>query len=324
MKEYKWAILGTGSIANEMANAFKIQNRKIYSVGNRTYTKAVDFAKKYNIEKVYKDYNEMFDDPNVDIIYIATLHNTHYEFAKKAIKNKKNVLIEKAITLNSKELNTLIALAKKNKVIIAEAMTIYHMPLYKKLNKIIEDGLLGNVNLITMNFGSFKEYDMNNRFFNKDFAGGALLDIGVYAISFVRYFFTSCPNKLLTTVKFAPTGVDEQSSIIMENKEGQMATIMLSLHSKQPKRAMISCQKGYIEIMEYPRAYKAKITYTDTNKSQIITSGKTFKALAYEIKDMEKSIKNKNNNMKMLYTKDVMDIMTKLRKKWGLIYKEEI
>ena len=179
MSDIKWAVLGTGVIPNEMAVALKKIGRNIYAVGNRTYSKAVDFAKKYGIEKVYDDFNDMFTDSDVDVIYITTPHNTHIEFMKKAIRNGKHILVEKSITLNSRELNEAMELAALHNVVIGEAMTIYHMPVYKKLKEILASGRLGKVNLITMNFGSYKEYNMNNRFFNRNLAGGAMLDIGV-------------------------------------------------------------------------------------------------------------------------------------------------
>ena len=186
MKEIKWAVLGTGVIANEMAQALIKNGKNIFSVANRTHQKAVDFAKKYNIGKVYANMNDVFTDPDVDVVYITTPHNTHLEFMKKAIENGKHILVEKSITLNSDELNEAIALANEKGVSIGEAMTIFHMPIYKKLNEILKSGALGKVNLITMNFGSFKDYNMTNRFFNRNLAGGAMLDIGVYSLSFIR------------------------------------------------------------------------------------------------------------------------------------------
>ena len=323
MKNINWAVLGTGVIANEMAMALNKNGKNIYAVGNRTYQKAVDFAEKYGIGKVYSDYNEMFTDPDVDVIYITTPHNTHIEFMKKAIENKKHILVEKSITLNSDELNEALDLAQENGVIIGEAMTIFHMPIYKKLKDILGTGILGKVNLITMNFGSFKDYDMSNRFFNRNLAGGAMLDIGVYALSFIRWFMDSKPDALLSQVKTAPTGVDEQAGLLLTNKEGQMATVMLSLHSKQPKRGMVSCENGYIEIMEYPRAWEATITYTDTGKTELIKAGENADALAYELADMEKAINGDTECMHLDYTKDVMDMMTEFRKEWGFKYPEE-
>ena len=314
MSDIKWAVLGTGVIANEMAVALKKIGRNIYAVGNRTYSKAVDFAKKYGIEKVYDDFNDMFTDSDVDVIYITTPHNTHIEFMKKAIRNGKHILVEKSITLNSRELNEAMELAALHNVVIGEAMTIYHMPVYKKLKEILDSGRLGKVNLITMNFGSYKEYNMNN---------GAMLDIGVYALSFIRYFMTEKPDKLLSQLKKAPTGVDEQAGLLLMNNDGQMATVMLSLHSKQPKRGMVSCEKGYIEIMEYPRAFEAVVTYTESGEKEWVKEGDTRDALIYELLDMEKAINGDKKCMLLDYTKDVMDMMTEFRKSWGFTYPEE-
>ena len=323
MSEIKWAVLGTGVIANEMAQALARNGRSIYAVANRTHQKAVDFAQKYQIKKVYDDINDVFQDPETDVIYITSPHNTHIGFMKKAIASGKHILVEKSITLNSAELREALELADQKGVIVAEAMTIFHMPVYKKLKELLASGRLGKVNLITTNFGSFKEYNMNNRFFNRNLAGGAMLDIGVYALSFIRWFMDSKPEKLQSQVKTAPTGVDEQAGLLLINEEGQMATAMLSLHSKQPKRGMVSCEKGYIEIMEYPRAWEAKITYTESGKTEIIKAGDHANALAYELANMERAINGDKDCMHLSYTKDVMELMTAFRKEWGITYPEE-
>ena len=133
MRSYNWASLGCGVIANQLAQAMAKKNRKLYSVANRTYDKAIAFADKYNIDKVYTDINQIFEDENIDIIYISTPHNTHINYIRKALNSGKHVLCEKAITLNSSQLREMTDLASKNNLILAEAMTIYHMPIYKKL-----------------------------------------------------------------------------------------------------------------------------------------------------------------------------------------------
>lgn len=320
-----WAVLGTGVIANQMAQALQKMGKPLYAVGNRTYEKAVEFAKRYDIQKVYPQIDDMFEDEAVDIIYITSPHNTHYGFMKKALEHGKHLLVEKSITLNSEELDEMIALAREKHLILAEAMTIWHMPIYKKLWEIVESGELGKVQMITVNFGSFKEYDMKNRFFNMNLAGGALLDIGVYALSIVRSFMTEKPADIVSQWKPSPAGSDEQAAILLKNKDGQMATIALSLHSKQPKRAMISCEKGYIEIMEYPRADRAEIVDASTGEKKEISCGKTEDALFYEMTDMERAVESGDETeMYLNYTKDVMDIMTGLRREWGLKYPEEM
>ena len=295
----------------------------LYSVGNRTQSKAVEFAGKFGIEKVYADPDEIFSDPNVDIVYISTPHNTHINYLRRALNAGKHVLCEKSITLNSTELNEAVSLARSKDLILAEAMTIYHMPIYRKLNEIIRSGALGELRLIQMNFGSYKEYNMKNRFFNRNLAGGAMLDIGVYALSFVRWFMSSTPTEILSQVKFAPTGVDEQASILLKNAQEEMATVILSLHAKQPKRGTISFDKGYVEIFEYPRSSAATIVWTEDNRREELTAGDTAAALCYEVEDMEAAVSGERNDMHLDFTIDVMNIMTKLRNDWGMTYPEE-
>lgn len=323
MKEFKWATLGCGVIANQLAQAMEEKGRKLYSVANRTHDKAMSFAEKYGIEKVYDCMDDVFEDPDVDIIYISTPHNTHISYLRKALASGKHVLCEKSITLNAAELKEAVELAEENHVILAEAMTIFHMPIYKRLNEIVESGVLGPLKLIQMNFGSYKEYEMSNRFFNRNLAGGAMLDIGVYALSFVRWFMSSKPDQILSQVKFAETGVDEQASILLKNEQEEMATVILSLHAKQPKRGTIAFDKGYIELFEYPRGEEAVITYTEDGRQEIIKAGATKDALSYEVEDMEKTVSGTEDAMHLEYTVDVMDIMTSIRNEWGMKYPEE-
>lgn len=314
--KYNWALLGTGIIADEMAQAFKKSGREIYSVGSRNPDNAYSFAKRHNVKKAYGDFRQIFDDNNVDIIYIATPQNAHLEYICKALENGKSVLCEKSITQDSNELYIARDAAVKSGAFLAEAMTIYHMPLYKKLISMQADGVFGKVNMIQLNFGSYKEYNMENRFFNKKMAGGAMLDIGVYAISLARMFMSEKPDRLLSQVKYAPSGVDEQVGILMMNSKEQMGVISLSFHSKQPKRAVISCDKAYIEIMEYPRSDEAAIVYTATGEKEIIKCGDSGSALCYEIEDMEKTVSGSEDLSFLKYSTDVMEIMTDIRKQW--------
>ena len=323
-KNLNWAVLGTGVIANQMAAALEKMGRRLYAVGNRTHDKAVAFAEKYGVEKVYDTIDDMFLDEAVDIIYITTPHNTHYEFMKKALEHGKHIFVEKSITLNSRELNEMQALAQAKGLIIGEAMTIWHMPIYKKLWEIVQSGQLGKVQMITMNFGSFKEYNMENRFFNMHLAGGAMLDIGVYALSIVRSFMDEKPEDIVSQWQASPTGSDEMATILLKNGLGQMATVALSMHSKQPKRAMISCEKAYIEIMEYPRADKVVIVDAETGVRTEIEAGSTAEALGYELHDMEQAVLTGDvSGLKLSYSADVMEIMTRLRKAWNMKYPGE-
>ncbi|GEP67137.1 MULTISPECIES: Gfo/Idh/MocA family protein [Clostridium] len=319
MNKINWAVLGPGTIAADFAKAINEVNGKIYAVGSRNIEKARDFANKYNIEKAYGDYGEMLKDDNIDVVYIATPHCNHYEYIIKSLNNNKNVFCEKAITVNGKQLKEIVELANEKKLIVAEAMTIYHMPLYKKLRKIVDDGKLGKIKMIQVNFGSLKEYDVTNRFFSPDLAGGALLDIGTYALSFTRYFLSSQPEEILTTVKKFETGVDEQSGIILKNSDDEMAVISLTMRAKQPKRGIVCGELGYITVENFPRADKATITYPD-GSVEIIEEGHGSKALEYEIECVNSMVMSKTGNDTLRLSVDVMDIMDEVRKQWNLSY----
>lgn len=320
MKKLNWGIIGSGVIANEMAQALLDVNGEIYAVGHRDMNKAIDFAMKYKIKNAYGSVEELLNDPDVDVVYIATPHNSHYEIMKQAVAVKKHVLCEKAITVNDRQLEEIVALAKKNNVVVQEAMTIFHMPLYKKLKEMVAAGVIGNVKMIQVNFGSCKEYDVNNRFFSKELAGGALLDIGVYATSFARYFLSSKPNVVITTADYFETGVDEQSGIIMKNQDGQMVVMALTMRAKQPKRGVISGELGYIEINNYPRSNQATMTYTKDGHQEVIECGDDKQGLQYEVIDMQDYIINNLGEYELQLTRDVSSLLSQIRTQWGMIY----
>ena len=233
------------------------------------------------------------------------------------------MLAEKAITLNVHELAAASSLAEEKGLVLAEAMTIYHMPLYRALASRIEAGEFGALRLAQLSFGSYKPYDMENRFFNLRLAGGALLDIGVYALSCARFFLAENPEEIVSRARLAPSGVDEQAIIVLKNSAEEMAAITLSLHAKQPKRAVFSFDDAYIEICDYPRADRASIIWAADGRREDVAAGETEKALDYEVLAMECAVRGEGNEMRLDYTRGVMEVMTKLREDWGVKYPEE-
>ncbi|MBI5988468.1 Gfo/Idh/MocA family protein [Clostridium perfringens] len=319
MKKLKWGILGPGNIARDFAQALNRVNGEVYAVASRNKERAEKFARENNVKKAYGSYDEIIKDKDIDVVYIATPHSNHYEYIIKSLNNNKHVLCEKAITVNERELKEALKIAREKNLVLEEAMTLFHMPLYEKVIKKINKEDLGKVNMVQVSFGSFKEYDENNRFFNLDLAGGALLDIGTYALSFARYFLSSMPEEILSTVKKAKTGVDEESGIILKTKEDEIATISLAFRSKMPKRGIVSCDNGFITIDNFPRANKATINYLD-GTVEVIECGEEEKALDYEVIFMEERIKENKESNSIDLTYDVTKIMNKVRKDWGIVY----
>lgn len=318
--KYNWGIVGTGWIAHEMGDALRNVNGEIFAVCDVNLAGAQKYAAEYDVKHAYGSFEELLADSSVDIVYIATPHNFHYEMMKKALEKNKHVFCEKAITVNDRQLEECVAIAKEKNLIISDGVTLLHMPLYKKLKEILDNGKLGRVKMVQVNFGSCKEYDITNRFFSKELAGGALLDIGVYATSFARFFMSSKANVVLTTANFFETGVDESSGIILKNSDDEMAVMALTMRAKQPKRGVVSCEEGYIEVNEYPRAASATITYTSDGHTEVIEAGESKKALEYEIKDMEDYISNQSGEQNLQYIRDVMATLTSVRNQWGMVY----
>lgn len=285
------------------------------AVASRTIDKAEAFAQRYHIPKAYGSYQEMLNDQEIDIIYIAVPNRQHSQHIMEALAANKHVLCEKAITMNKKELTEAMKLAEEKNLVLAEAMTIFNMPLYQQLRSLIDTNKLGALKMIQAPFGSYKDPDPTNRFFNPELAGGALLDIGTYAVSFARFFLSSQPEVIASTMVPFETGVDEQSVTILRNKENELATISLTFQAKMPKVGIVAFEEGYITITDYPRADRAEIIFNDGTK-EWIESGSTAQAMNYEIENMVKTIKGELPNRSLFLTHDVIEILDGMQKLW--------
>lgn len=321
----RWAVIGCGVIANQMAQVMELAGRRLAGVANRTPEKARAFAERWDVECVYETFDELYVDPGIDAVYITTPHNTHITFLREALASGKHVLCEKSITLNAAELDEARSLAAAYGVELMDATTILHMPLYRELRRRAAAGEFGRMCLAQVNFGSFKEYgDLTNRFYNPHLAGGAMLDIGVYALSIARLFMSSQPHEVVSLANRAVTGVDETSGFVTRNAEGQLGVFSLSLHAKQPKRAVISFEHCYFEVDEYPRADHATIVWTANGRREEVHAGVEGYALAYEIADLEAAAAGDESARGLIaYASDVMELMTRLRYEWGVFYPEE-
>lgn len=316
MKTYHWGIVGLGEIAHQFAQTFNDSSSKLSAVASRTQEKAEEFASRYQIPKAYGDYTALLSDPEIDIIYIAVPNRQHIDYILPALKAGKHVLCEKAITMNQEELLQAVQLAEQKNLVLAEAMTIFNMPLYAQLRELADSGKLGKLKMIQAPFGSYKEPDPTNRFFNPDLAGGALLDIGTYAVSFARYFLNAQPTVIASNVLPFETGVDEQSVTILRNEKNEMAAVTLTFQAKMPKLGIVAFENGYITVPEYPRADKAEIVYNDGTK-EFIESGDTQEAMNYEIQNMVAFIEGSKPNTSLLLTIDVIQLLDEMQQAWA-------
>lgn len=277
--------------------------------------KAEEFAKQYDLPKAYGSYEELLADDDISIIYIAVPNRQHHQHIMQALKAGKHVLCEKAITMSLAELQEAIELAEQQQLILAEAMTIFNMPLYQELHTLIDSGRMGKLKMVQAPFGSYKDPDPTNRFFNPELAGGALLDIGTYAVSFARWFLSEQPEVIASTMVPFSTGVDEQSVTILQNKKNELATVSLTFQAKMPKKGIVAFEHGYLTVDDYPRADKAELFFNDGTK-ELIESGFTGNAMNYEIENMVKMITGELSNRSLFFTKDVIDILDQMQQQW--------
>lgn len=300
-----WGIIGLGHIAHEFAEAMQMV-RRIYGVSSRDYNKGLAFQEQYGTVKVYKSFSEMLEDSEIDIVYIATVNSLHYEQMMACLKAGKHVLCEKAIWGDFQELKAAWEFAQENNLVVAEAMTIYHMPLFKKIKVMIQENKLGQIKFVNADLGSLKEDDPNNRFFSKELGGGAMLDIGTYVLSFLRYFLAGEVTETAYTMEKYSTGVDEMWSISLKTTQQMLGNANMTFRAKLPKKAIIAGTKAYVTIDNYVRADRATITYPDGRCEEII-AGKTRDALIYEILDMEASVSDRSNDQ--TYIKETLDVV---------------
>lgn len=306
-----WGIIGLGNIAHEFAESMEAAG-SVYGVSSRNYQKALDFQNQYNIKKVYKSYEELLNDRDIDIVYIATVNSQHYQNIMDCLKSGKHVLCEKAIWDDYEELKKAYLYAQEHGLILAEAMTIYHMPLFTEIKNFIEQGNLGKLKYVNANLGSLKEDNPLNRFFSKELGGGAMLDIGTYVLSFLRFFLQDEIIEIKHVMSKYKTGVDEMWSIAVKTDQDIIGNANITFRSKLPKKAIIAGEKAYITIDNYVRADKAVVTYPD-GKEETIECGNTNNALMYEILDIEETIKNRKVGKDYInQTMDVVYLMDKL------------
>lgn len=306
-----WGIMGLGNIAEDFVRSME-KIHPIQAVASRNGDRARKFKEKYHVVRAYEGYDDFLCDPKIDIVYVATVNSAHYRNIRACLMHGKNVLCEKAILSNTAELKELEVLAKERNLFFFEAMTIYHMPIMKKIKGLIAEGHFGEIKMIRADFGSLQVADPNNRFFSKELGGGAMLDIGTYALSFIRYFMEGDLEEMACTTSPYSTGVDEMWSISMKSSKEVLASACLTFRAKLPKVAIISGDKGYVLIPNYPRAEIATIYYPD-GTSYKLSEGSTSDAMKYEIEDVEGCFRSGDHGGGHYEeTRDVVDWMERL------------
>jgi len=244
----RWGIVGPGRIASLVIKDFPyLDGSEARAVASRSSERAEAFAAEHGLARAYGSYHEIMNDPEVDVLYIATPHPQHHAIALAAIAAGKAVLVEKTFTATVPGAEEIIAAARRHQVFAMEAMWTRFQPAIVAARALIEDGAIGEVRQLQADLGVDRPYNPSDRLFDPSQGGGAMLDLGVYVVSFAQYFLGT-PDRIEVTGSLTPTGVDAEAGLLLGYEDGRAATLLISLKHHTPGAARIQGTKGWIEV----------------------------------------------------------------------------
>jgi len=327
MKKIKWGIIGAGRISSTFATALNsMGDTEITAVASRDSERAKEFSERFKIKKAYTSYEELAKDPEIDVVYIGTPHTEHKANAALCIMNGKAVLCEKTFTLNQTDTQYLIDLAKEHDVFLMEAMWTKFLPTTKVVKKWIQDKIIGEVKYINIGFGFQSEFDPKSRLFDLQVAGGALLDVGIYPITYVIHMMGKLPDKVVSSAYLGKSGVDEMNVIAMSYKEGTIADLNSSISVNSGKDAVIIGDKGKIVVPNFWTAESAEVYDSNRNLVDAFLHPFTANGYVYEAEEVNRCLREGKKESDLLPLKDTLDIikiMDEIRADWGLVYPQE-
>jgi predicted dehydrogenase len=243
----RWGVIGAGGIAGTFVSAaHTYSNQRFFAVAARSPQRAAEFGREYSIERVHPTYESLVADPEVDVVYIATTHNAHAELALLAIEAGKHVLVEKPFATERAEAASVAHAAREAQVFAMEAMWTRYIPQADVIRQMLDEGVIGAVETVVADFGFHCPFDPHHRLYDPEQAGGALLDAGVYPISFTSWVLGP-PQSVSATGHVASTGVDSDATVLIDHG-GRQSVALTSLITTLPVRAMIAGSLGWIDV----------------------------------------------------------------------------
>ncbi|HEX3046467.1 MAG TPA: Gfo/Idh/MocA family oxidoreductase [Bacillota bacterium] len=322
----RWGILGTGSIARSFTQDLKLHpSAQVVAVGSRAPETATRFAQEFNIPHAYGSYEELAYAPGVDVIYVCTPHAFHRENAELCLLGGKAVLCEKAFTINSNEAAEVIAIARKSKLYLMEAMWTRFLPVIIKVREWLGQGKIGAIRMLKSDFGFRAAWEPEKRWLNPALGGGALLDVGVYPVSLASMIFGEAPIHIKSLAHLGATGVDEQNALIFEYQTGALALLSSAVQTNTQKDTYIYGTAGYIHI---PGTWWAKSAFLWQNETLVETcqapyTGNGYYHEAAAVMADLRSGKLENDLIPLDETLAVIKTLDEIRAQWGFRYPTE-
>jgi predicted dehydrogenase len=306
-RSIKWGIVGLGNIANQFASDLVlIENADLTAVASRDLAKAEEFGGKFNALRMYNSYDLLFEDSEVEIVYIATPHNSHAELSIKALESGKHVLCEKPMSLSYQDAQRMIEASKKHNTFFMEAFWTRFIPSVQDVLQKISNGIIGDVNYIKADFAFHGSETENKRLFDKELGGGALFDIGVYPL-FLSYILLGYPKEILAKAIKHKNNVDLQTSMILQYESGQ-SVLHASIVSESDMKAVIAGTKGRIELNAPWFIADGYSLYINEEKEATFTLPALGKGYSHEIIECQNCILNNEIESKLWSHQNSLDL----------------
>jgi predicted dehydrogenase len=249
MTEIRWGVVGPGRIAEKVVEDFAVvDGARAVAVASRSLDRARDFAGRHGIDRAHGSYAAILADPDVDVLYVATPHPQHHAIALGALRAGKALLVEKAFTATVAGAQEVAAVSEQTGVFAMEAMWTRFQPAVVRLRELVADGAIGEVRSVQADLGVQREFDPTDRLFARELGGGALLDLGVYVVSFAQMLLGD-PDTVTATGSLFETGVDAEASVLLGYADGRSAALMCSLRNALPGQARVFGTTGWIDVL---------------------------------------------------------------------------
>lgn len=325
MEKIRVGLLGAGNISGVMAETLQqMKEAELYAIASRTLAKAKDFAAEYGVKQAYGSYEELAEDEQVDLVYVATPMSEHYENVKMLLEHGKNVLCEKSFALNEEQTEEMLALAKEKNLLLTEAIWVRYMPMWKTIRQVLDSGIIGKPMTVTANLCYL--IDKVPRLMKSELGGGALLDVGVYVMNFASLVFGNDIQSITSTAVMTESGVDAQNSITLTYPGGEMAILNSSLWVLSDRQGIIYGTGGFA-VVENINNFESITVYNENREVKAVYERpKQISGYEYEVLACKEALEKgwtECPDMPHEETLELMRQMDSVRKQWGFRYPQE-
>jgi predicted dehydrogenase len=310
--EFRWGVVGPGRIAEKVVEDFAVvDGARAVAVASRSLDRAEGFAARHRLERAYGSYAEILADPDVDVLYVATPHPQHHAIALGALRAGKALLIEKAFTATTAGAAEIVDVARETGVFVMEAMWTRFQPAVVALRDLVADGAIGEVRSVQADLGVAREYEPADRLFDLALGGGALLDLGVYVVSFAQMLLGT-PERVVAAGSLFPSGVDAEAALLLDHGDGRTATLTTSLRNALPGQARVFGTTGWIDVL--PRFHHPTdfVMHRGGAEPEAITRRPVGQGYAHELIEVTEGVRAGRTESAVMPLADTLAVQTVL------------